>query len=237
MTKFNRLAAFLFLVLCFSSLASAQEVTLTTKTGTIYLGANGAVFHDTPVVHTDIFLNWKNGVYADIWTSTAFKGGWGFDKEVDLTLGKSGKLGKFDYSTDVSYFALVITDIAVVNVEFSRTFQANTRIGLTPLVRGEYYFPVRKGGPRRGVMGIIGSRASVKLAPRVDFAGMARLRKDSGCFEFDSALLGQGFTGLNFKITEKLTLSSGIYFSSPISSVRDGRKKEAVPEIGISYRF
>ncbi len=188
---------------------------------------------------TDIAVSWKNGVYADLWTSTAFNKHRDFDKEIDVTLGKTGKLGKFDYVVDAAYFLIVIKDVIDINGELSREFKIGPRLNLAPFIRGERYFPTQKGGPRAGKMSIGGMRGQVQLASRVKLAFRGWLKKDTGCFGFDPATLGQGYVGLSFNVTDKWTLLPGVTFSKPFTnvSVHDGRKSEANWEFTTSYRF
>ncbi|KKT27835.1 MAG: hypothetical protein A3G02_00685 [Candidatus Yanofskybacteria bacterium RIFCSPLOWO2_12_FULL_44_13b] len=217
--------------------AVAQEVTLSANAKEIYLGANGAVFYDGFVPETDVFISWKNGVYADIWTSTALNFRRDFDKEVDVTVGKAGKFHGFDYAVDGSYFIIVITDVITTSIELSRSVEINPRLTLAPYIRAEAYGPVRKGGPPRGIMGIAGLRGSVTIVPRLSISYRGLLKKDTGCFGFDSAVMGQGYVGIPIRLTSRLNITPGVSFSAPISRVRDGRKQEAVWEIGFSRRF
>ena len=223
-------------MLCGTASANGQGVTVTTKSKPIYLGSNGAIFYDGEVQQTDAWFQWNNGVYADIWTSASFNQNWNFGKELDLTLGKVGKLGTFSYSANINYYVIVITDVANVNAELSRDFLRG-KVSIEPYVRGEWYFPVRRGGPRRGIMGVGGLRTSVRMSSALSLVARGWLKKDSGCFDFDSALLGQGYVGIPFKLGEKLSITPGMNFSAPLSSVRDGRKREAVWEIVLSYSF
>ena len=226
-----------FVLIVLSNTIQAQDVTVTTKTKANYLGGDGAVFYDGPVQQTDAFLSWKNGIYADIWTSTSFNAKKNFGKEVDFTLGKSGKLGEFGYSADINYFAIIITDVANTNAELSRSFQLNHRTNLTPFIRGEYYFPVQKGGPRRGVMGVVGAKSNINLAPRLVLTIKAQLKKDSGAFGFNSALLGQGRADLTLVVSGRFSILGSANFSTPLSHVTDSRKTQATWEFGVSYRL
>ncbi len=229
--------AIIALLVLLAANASAQEFSLTSKAKEMYLGANGGVFYDGFAPQTDLFVSWKNGIYADVWTSTAFNTGWDFDKELDLMLGKAGKIGKINYTVDAAWFFLVIKDVVNVNAELNRELKVNSRVSLTPFIRAEWFFPGLKGGPRQGVMGVSGIGGEIKLAPRMALAFKSWLKKDSGCFDFDSALLSQGRIGFPIKISEKTSLAPGVSFSAPISRVRDGRKKEAAWELSFSRRF
>ncbi|OGM97949.1 MAG: hypothetical protein A2735_00960 [Candidatus Yanofskybacteria bacterium RIFCSPHIGHO2_01_FULL_41_21] len=215
----------------------AQEITFTSKARQIYLGANGDPFYNGFVPQSDLSLAWENGFYGDVWFSTALNGRKDFDKEVDITFGKSGKIGQFNYTTNINYFVLVITDVMNVNGETNRNLQINRKVNLAPFLRGEVYFPVHKGGPRQGLMVVSGIRSSSELHPRVILLANYWFKMDSGCFGYDRALLGQGFVGLGFKVNGKVTVTPGVTVSKPLTSVSDGRRFQSNPEIAISYRF
>ncbi|GEM_PF-6939614 len=234
----NRTAVTVIAFLLFGAgMVQAQEVTFTSKARQIYLGANGDPFYNGFVPQSDFFLSWENGFYGDLWFSTALNGQKDFDKEVDITVGKSGKIGELNYTADVNYFVLVITDVMNINGETSRNLQINRKVNLAPFLRGEVYFPVHKGGPRQGLMVVSGIRSSSELHSHVGLLVNYWFKVDSGCFGYDRALLGQGFVGLSFKLNEKVVVTPGITMSKPLTSVNDGRKFHSNPEIAISYRF
>ena len=151
--NWRHLLTFALLVSCSAAPANGQGLTVTSKSKPIYLAGNGAIFYDGPVQQTDAWYQWNNGVYADIWTSASFNQKWNFGKELDLTVGRVGKLGTFSYSANINYYVVIVTDVAGVNAELSRGFSRGA-VSIEPYVRGEWYFPVRHGGPRRGVLGI-----------------------------------------------------------------------------------
>ena len=226
MTNVRMAIAFLFLA---STTVTAQEVTLTSKAKEIYLGAQGAEFYkDSPVVQGDLFATWKSGIYADLWWSTAANSRLDFDKEIDLVLGYARKVGRFGVSTDVQYYFIQGIDVANVNVE----------AGLNgAFVRLEAYTPVQPGGPGKGLLPSAGYRGGVKLASRLGLDAQGWLKGDTGAFGFDPAILAQGYFGFKVDVAGKTTLLAGMRLSAPISTVHDGRKKEARWEIGFSQGF
>lgn len=221
----------MMLVLLVTSVAQAQEVTLTSKVKSIYLGANGAEFYnDSPVLQTDLFAVWKSGVYADLWTSTAGNTELKFDKEIDLTLGRSGKFGRVKYATDVQYY--FIQGINVMN--------GNLEVGAgSAFVRLEGYAPVKSGGPYKGWFISAGSRNDLRLASKIHLDVQEWVKHDSGAFSFGELWLIQGYIGLSASVTDKTNIVGGVKWSKPISEVEraDGRKEEARWEIGMSRRF
>lgn len=211
-----------------SATAGAQEVTLTSKAKEIYLGAQGGEFHNEPVLQTDLFVAWKSGVYADFWTSTAANTQLQFDKEIDLILGYAGKVRGFSVATDVQYYFIQGIDVANVNVE----------VGLHgAFVRLEAYAPVQSGGPGKGLIPSAGYKGGVKLVSRLGLDAQGWLKGDTGAFGFDPAILAQGYLGLKLEVAGKTSLLAGMRLSAPISTVHDGRKKEARWEIGFSQGF
>lgn len=215
--------------------ANAQDITLTTKSRSAYLGGNGAIFYGNQVQHSDVWIQWKNGVYLDVWHSVGFNGKRDFDKEVDWTVGKSGSYKGLDYSVDFNHYMLVIIDAMGVNAEVSHTHQFFPRLSVGPYLRLESYFPVQKTGPRKGLFGTVGIRTSSRINSKTSLILKDWFKKDSGAFAFDPALLNQGYAGLTVNITKQFAVTPGVNFSVPISRVRDGREGEAVWEIAVSY--
>ncbi len=224
----NRLLFVLVLNLCLlASNAAAQNVTITTATRPIYLGQQGGVFYDRPVQQTDVAAAWKNGVFADFWTSTGFNSKKDFGKEIDLVLGRAGKLGKLNYSTDVAYFIVQGIDVANWNGQLSAgPFFAKV----------EGYAPVQKGGPRKGLIVSVGEQVSFAPSKRVSFSIMQLMKHDSGAFGFDKMWLYQGRLGLNLALSEKLTVGTAMRWSLPFpdEGIDDERKGKIVWELNLS---
>lgn len=233
----KKLTVIVLVVVVFSAfvaLANAQETEVTTKFRSAYLGSTGGMFYDGNVQQTYIDLFWKNGTWAEVWTSTGFDMRDNFGKELDIIVGKDGKLGKLDYSTDAEYFFVQGKDVANLNGQISKSFADGL---ISPLVRAEIYFPLQTGGLRKGVMGVVGVKSEFKVIPRAKVSLGAQIRKDSGCFENDSAVVGQGFLRVKFTLGEKFSLTPGIMGMIPISHRHDGRVAATASEIAFSYRF
>lgn len=186
--------SFVTILSCIPTLA--QDVTINTKLRNKYGGGNGADFYTGRVLQSDVLLKWKNGIYTDLWISTGFNTKWDFDKEFDWTLGKNWKFGEINYNVEVNYITAVVTDVMNINTELSHTFQPRDKLDVEPFVRAEWYFPVKEGGPRRGLMGVVGVRASAVVAPRLTIVAMDRFKKDTGCFGFNSTVLNQAELGV-----------------------------------------
>jgi hypothetical protein len=61
---------------------------------------------------------------------------------------------------------------------------------------------------------------------------------DTGAADFDPALIGHYQMNFDWKLTKQLTLTAPqLKFSTPLSSVSDGRKSETVYGFSLSYSF
>jgi len=222
-----------FLVLFFASLeTSAQEVTLTSKLSPIYLGQQGGVFYDGPVQQTDVYLEWGNGVFVDVWTSTGFNTRKDFDKELDFLVGYAKTVGRTSYSTDFQYYVVQGGDVVNWNGEVDFQFL---------FVRLEVYAPSKRDGPHKGLI----PSAGIRLLQKPLFEKIERIKldieqlakHDTGCFGFDAAWLYQGNIGVSLAITSRTSVNGGFRWSIPLNLPADGRKGEAVWKFGFSRSF
>lgn len=222
----------LIFALLFSSYAFAQEVTLTSNLRPVYMGVDGALFHDGTVSQSDILVGLKDGYYADAWWSTGFDSKLNFGKEVDLTFGRVTKLGEVALATDANYFFVQGKDVIVLNAD------ATWKMGFA---RIEAYTPSQRGGPGKGLMISAGMRAIdqplFETIERVRITASQWMRRDTGCFGFDSAWLYQGRMGVGFVVTPKLTAQVGTRWSMPLSHPHDTRKGEWFWEMGVTRKF
>lgn len=234
MRKLTAVALAVAFASTFISVVLAQEVELTTKFREKYIGTTASVFHDGAVQQSYLDFFWKNGFWAEVWTSTGFdtENNWG--KEIDLVVGKNGRLGRFSYGTDFEYFFIQGKDVVNLNGEISRTFADGT---LIPFLRAEAYAPNQKGGMRKGLMGILGVKSELKITPRISTSISTQIRKDSGCFGFDSGVLGQGYFRVKVTLSEKWSVIPGIVGFIPLSHRQDGRVAATASEIALTRHF
>lgn len=219
--------------------ANAQEVILTSKVKDAYLGVNGGVFYDKPVVQSDLYLGLSNGVYADVWVSSGFNGDRDFDKEIDLTVGVNGSAAGIDYTIEASYFVLIVPDVFNIVVEGRKFLTIGHGVPIVPFLRLEGYAPFVDDGPRRGMMAIIGARCPVQITPWLSGSLKAQIRKDTGCFGNDPAVLAQGSLDFEARVSDDLNLLVGVTFSDPLTDVSaaDGRTSSTALTGGFSYSF
>lgn len=229
-TRTSILATLLFVLT--SASAFAQEVTLTSNIRPMYLGVNGARFHEGAVTQSDVYVGLKNGYYADAWWSTGFDSKLNFGKEVDLTFGRMLKFGKVALATDANYFIVQGKDVIDLNADVTYRYA---------FARLEAYTPSQRGGPGKGLMMSVGMRAIdeplFETIERVRVSASQWVRRDTGCFGFDSAWLYQGNMGVGFVVTPSTTLRVGTRWSIPLNSPHDSRKGEWFWETGVIRKF
>jgi hypothetical protein len=108
MKKWMVVFACILLIIATNTL-TAQDITLTSWTRAQYLGVNGSIFLDNPVIQTDLGLRWDN-LYANIWWSVGLDDSdlnSNFGDEVDLTLGWAKTNGRFTWDTGLLYLEVV----------------------------------------------------------------------------------------------------------------------------------
>ena len=158
-----------------ATVVSAQEVTVTSKVTPVYLGVDGARFYDGPVSQTDVLVSW-NGVYADLWTSTAANTRKGYDKEIDVTLGYGFTARGVNYGVETLYFVSKGIDVLNLNLEVSLSGEE-----LSPFLRAEFYAPRKSGGPAKGTLLSGGVRSKLVVAS-CPLSLEASVKQDSGAF-------------------------------------------------------
>ena len=216
------------------STASAQTIEVTTKFRSAYIGTTAAVFYEEPVQQTYVDFFWKNGVWAEIWTSTGFDTKNNFGKEVDLIIGKDGKLGNFNYSTDFEYFFIQGKDVINLNGKIGKSFVEGL---VAPFVKVELYSPTQTGGPQKGIMGVLGVDSNFKISPKISSIVNLQIRQDSGFFGADAGTLAQGSLRVKIALGENWSLTPGVMGFIPLSHRNDGRVAATAGEIALSYRF
>jgi hypothetical protein len=232
--KLTVLAIVVVLIAVVAVPSNAQDVELTTKFRSAYLGSTGECFYDGLVQQTYVDLFWKNGIWAEVWTSTGFDTKDNFGKELDLIIGKGGKFGKFNYSTDFEYFFVQGKDIINLNGEISRNFAGGL---VSPFVRLEFYAPNQKGGLRKGVMESSGIKSDFKISSKINASIKVEARKDSGCFANDSGMVGQGQIKVSFSLNKKWSITPEFMGMIPLSHRHDGRVADTASGIGLTYKF
>lgn len=235
------------LALCFAHAADAQNLTLTSKMFSRYLGQNGGIFYDTPVVQTDLWAGWSNGVYADIWWSCAANGGGfhtTFANEIDYNVGIVKPLGAYNVDVGILYIDVVplgtvFNDVWSPYAEIGRSFTLGT-VAVAPYLRLEGYHNVDGSKtnfqPGWTQWGYAGARWRWSITPAIELSANARIFHDSGGFGKNKGWLGQAFVTTKAKMSARTAILTDIKFSTPID-VTDDRTTEFIVGAGLSYSF
>lgn len=212
----------------FARPATAQDVTVASTAGPVYLGSNGAIFYDGPVLQTEAVISWVSGVFTGVWVSTAGNTALDFDKEMDVFVGYGGEVRGISYMASMMYLVMQGIDMVQVAGEVSQG----------PLFfKVEGYAPTQSGGLKRGIMAFGGLRTSSEIGSRTRLLMEGWVQSDTGTFGYDSALLAQGYHGFDVAVSNKTALRLGARWSAPITRVDDGRRTEVRWEVGASRSF
>lgn len=197
--------------------SSLVSFTLTTTLFNQYLGANGDIFYDGPVIQPDLFIAFPNGLYADVWVSRADGNlGEDFGDELDLTVGWSNE--RLDVSA--ARFWVLGGDVAQLKAVFAPwllDYGANSFILDTKI---EYYWPTASGGPAEGTMLRIGLSYSRQLSERWSLSQRGGVFWDSGAFGYERGYLAEWRGGVSFS-WKGMSIGPVVKFTTPIDLDHD----------------
>jgi hypothetical protein len=96
------------------SAVAAPSVTVSSMVKSGYLSSCGAMLSRDPVIQSDIFTVFQNGVWVDLWNSEGLSSGLdsGADDEIDIGAGWAGKLGQSGLSVDLGVYDFNVYRIA-----------------------------------------------------------------------------------------------------------------------------
>ncbi|MFA6495077.1 MAG: hypothetical protein WC246_01220 [Candidatus Paceibacterota bacterium] len=223
----------------FGTMTQAQSITVSAEVFSKYLGGNGAIFYDSPVVQVDTTIAWANGIYVDAWKSC----GSGFGNENDLSVGWTKTLTDGCYlnveglyidahpsgDTDDNMFS--------PRLEFGKDFKLGATT-ISPYVRWENYQVQRWTSLMNGGDFLfIGTKISWQSSERlVSLSTNAKIVYDKGTFCNDSGYLAQLCARAEMKISKQTALVADVKASAPLTT-HDARKNEIAVGVGIVYRF
>ncbi len=204
---------FLFLfsaTLTAATTADTHEVKLSISTNTFsdYILKHGIVAHDEPVVQSSINVSLPHGFYAELWGSSGFNHEKNFGKEVDYTVGWTGKHVK----VGVSYYDLNELFNGSQNNIITPFFdvQWKRRIGehqtLAPFFHSDYIHVTRDSGSNSGKYVLAGVRHEWRPTARLTISEKGWLSWNRGPFGHDSGFAGRYEVGLGVNLNRNTTL-------------------------------
>ncbi len=224
----------------FGVMTQAQSVTITPQVYSKYLGGNGAIFYDSPVAQIDVFVAWRNGIYADAWKSF----GSGFGNENDLSVGWTKQLKHGWYINpellyiDASPSGDVHNDVVSPRVELGRRFKMTDSLSVAPYARWENY-QMRKWlyKTNGGNFFFVGTKFDWSPMQKTTISLNLKVVRDAnGAFALTPGWLAQTCLRGEVRVAKRTALVLDVKTSSPLTT-HDTRKAEAVAGIGFSYRF
>lgn len=202
-----------------------------------YLSAySGLIWFDGPVIQSSVTVTHRSGLYANLWVSTGTDGKWSadWDDEIDWTLGWAGPIGFAGLEADISasywdcfQLGSPMNDYWATTLKLSRPFEGKSW-SLTPSVVAQFawatedelvYADGTTGPAEGGSVWGINLDASVGLCRFAALTASTGVFWDGGSYSFADATIWESAVSLEWKLTERLTLSlPTMRVSSPLTS-------------------
>jgi hypothetical protein len=218
MKKISRIVAFaLLLAVGLTVNASAQTYSFTTKFFDTYRGANGGLFYDGPVIQSDLFISFQNGLYGDLWVSRGGKARWmdEFDSEVDYNAG---------WANDILDLGVMYIDVSTLAA--SDVFQLYTKLSTREFQGGlqgrfvvEHYLAMSGNDPARGTITRLHLMQNVVVG-HGSLGWKLGAFYDTGAFGFAEGTVGEGEISLLYNMG-RLSAGPLVKCTAPISLSRD----------------
>ncbi len=217
------------------------SVTLTTTAADKYLAfGNGIPLYENPVIQSDIFAIWKNGLYAVIWNSTGFDSKWNnnLGDEVDYGVGWTHDFFGLNLNIGSTYFdepkvfTLGAGDILYNHARITKDFKH-----LSVFVGFENYITMPNSGFEGGNLVSLGATKALTFwNGHASFNNSLAIVYDDGIAGYDNGFLLRGTTGLGWNLTKRLVLNlPSINYYVPFTP--DGRKIDAVFMVSLSCKL
>lgn len=229
MRKMTLVMNVMMIVLALASTASAEiSGSFSSKFRPKYVGGDGALFYNEPVVQSNLFVGFSNGVYVDVWGSKSLASGQNYGNEVDPAIGyaKNGLDMGLAYWNLMPVGTLSSEDMLSPYVGFSKVWQ----YGLAPFVKAE------------GLINLDGSGSKLRLHGGVNHSW--QMAKN---FSLSQKLSVVHTTGSNAVWTARYDISlvwsvtknfSVDIFNSSFVPLNDaGHETQIVPAIGVTWQF
>jgi hypothetical protein len=209
---------------------------------TKYLGLDGAIFYDAPVLQSSLSIAHRSGAYANFWKSVAltdYRANPNFGREEDYTLGYSRKAGRGTLDASATYFN--VTPLGKVR-EGDLLQTSVMALNYLPFKIPNYLWfrhimPLKDGVPVGGWFVHLGATKESKLARKARLTMGAEAVFDSGAFGFKRAGLVRGNVALKVPFKNLVFDLPVFRWSTPFTNSRDGRKFEQVLGVGLSFSF
>lgn len=242
----------LFVVLAVTCQAEDQRslnITLSIDYMNKYVGFdNGAVFYGKPMLQTDLRLDHRSGIHADIWWGTGFDSnlrGSAFDDEVDWNTGYTHKfrVGSKQIYTDIGlgYWDIMPTfstrnDVLRPYVEVGSPVRICKDLELVPYVNWHGFFLPFKTTFEEGNFFSVGTKYTINLPCKGwSVTGLTSFGYDDGGFGFKTGFVWKNYSNIEWNINPWLTwkvFEYQVYVPFP-----DDRSVQQVFGTGVTFCF
>lgn len=238
------------MVLGLCSVVRAEQDLCVEVTGRVwakYLGYDGVVFYDGPILVTDTTLYLPYGMKVNMWTSTGLRDwkipdeeDWG--DEVDLELIFEHQRPKWVYTGSVSFFD--VKDVLDVprgdlwrgKVEVTRMSTPILRWSLDSYAGVQSHIPAKGSKPEKGTLVYVGVRQTVFETRWCDLQADASALYDDGAFGQDDGFVWKAVVDLNHPVSENFHMGVSVKAAGKIRNAED-RDVEVVPGVKAWARF
>ena len=222
---------------------TGPSATVSTYIADKYLGfATGNVLSRDPVIQSDIFISWKNGLYIDLWNSRSLRGTWdngSLGNEVDYIVGWKGMIATnltlnvtVGYLDEPKAFTLGAGDILYPHAFLTRDFKY-----LSVTAGFENYTTMPRSGFQGGNLISLGvskyqSLWNSKIGLRASVVGVY----DDGTLGSGKGFILRGGTGVDWHITKRLTVNViGVNWYVPLTP-HDKRVANTMVYSGLTFK-
>ncbi|MES2436859.1 MAG: hypothetical protein V4519_02515 [Patescibacteria group bacterium] len=229
--------------------APHPSVVLTTRLWSQYYGANGSVYHTDPVLQSDVFVTFPNGVYIDLWHSAGLDDAnlnSNFGDEVDYTLGWVGKVRDVNVNVGVSYFDLAAPrllsgtkgDLIYMYGELSLDLDLGNGHTIKPFLKPEAYLSANATNEGFEGQVQVGVNHIWQVNESVSFQHRLAVLADPGFYGFDSGLMLFYSGGVAWKLSDSITLDLPVWkMGTPITSMSDSREFDGAIGVGLTIKL
>lgn len=200
---------------------------------------SGSLLYNKPVIQSDLFISFNDGLYVDLWDSKSLNSSWeNYGNEIDYGLGWSGKIYGFGLDVGVFYYdepsGLTFDEKDSWNshIKISRDLRVCTVYGSL-----DNYMVMPDSEVEGGNLCTLGAQKALEVNKLLSAKTYASVAYDDGAYCGDNGLIFHTGGELDWRITKKLTLIvPEVKVYVPLT-VQDARENEIVLYSGFSYQF
>ncbi|MFH0830779.1 MAG: hypothetical protein V1895_01840 [Parcubacteria group bacterium] len=210
-----------------------------------YLGGNGAVFHDKPVLQSNLTISGSSGFYVDLWWSTGLDDSnfdSNFGDEADVTLAWAGELARIGVDLGVTYITispidnLPQDDLVDSFIKMSKGFSVGQN-SLSPYAKLEKYLSQSDALFGGGTHLRTGMTHSWQFNKAWNLGQDFYALRDFGAFGNDPGWLGSYSLALNWQARKNLSVTLLRAKASDALSGMSDRDLELAYGCGVSGSF